>query len=78
MTCRQYILEVFDYFPYGAWVAGGVIEDRVRAIARTKASGVARILRSMTEEDEFGVPLKDNPLEKTKVKGYVEYKKVII
>lgn len=70
MTTKQYILEVFSDYPHLEWIAGGTIEDRVRYVAKTKASGVARILRSMSENG--------TPLIKRKDKGYVEYKKVII
>ena len=70
MTTKSYILEVFTDFPNLEWISRGTIEDRVRLVAKTKASGVARELRKMSENG--------TPLIKQKIKGYVEYKKVIV
>ena len=79
MTTKQYILEVFSDYPHLEWIAGGTIEDRVRQVAKTKASGVARALRGMSEIDkETKLPLKSNSLAKRHIRGYVEYKKVIV
>lgn len=69
MTCKKYILEVFKENPHKEWIAGGIIEDRVRYVSGHKASYVARQCRKMREE---GV------LEKREDKGYLEYKSKVI